>query len=495
MTEANPLPNEQRAEIVKIYQQGEEAVIELVSSLWLVIAQQEQAIKDLKARVKELENQGNKDSKNSSKPPSSDGFKKRTQSLRTKSNRTSGGQPGHPGSTLEWSEQVDELVTHPVCECHQCGQQLLDVAVIEWDVSQVHEIPPMGVQIIEHQAEVKTCPQCGEVNRAELPTGANSRIQYGERLKGLMVYLMDGQLLPSARVCEVLATVCNIKVSEGTLYNAREECYEQLAPVEIHLREQMQQAQVGHFDETGFRVKGKLWWLHVASTEALTYYFVHTKRGRAAIDEMNVLTQFTGTSVHDGWSSYADYECGHALCNAHHLRSLRFILECFDPPWAAEMMTLLIAIKTKVEQAIEQGQTVLEPSQSADFEQQYQRLIVTGLEANPPPPPPVDVKPRGRPKQSPAKNLLDRLQKHSSSVLAFMYDFRVPFDNNQAERDLRMMKLKQKISGGFRSESGAKSFCRIRSYISTLKKQGLDVLDGIRLALHGFPLFPLLQPE
>jgi transposase len=334
------------------------------------------------------------------------------------------------------------------------------------------------------------------VNYAAFPSDVNSVVQYGSGIKGLMVYLMEGQLLPSKRVCELLSDLLGCRLSEGTLYNARERCYEQLAGVEAHLKAVMQAAEVGHFDETRMRVKGKLMWLHVAGTQGLTYYFIHAKRGQVAMDAMDILPSFAGISVHDGWASYAGYDCDHALCNAHHLRELLFVVERYEQAWADQMMTLLVEIKDQVETASYAGQSALTPGQVADFEQRYQRLLEQGLQANPPPPINTAApKPKGRPKQSPPQNLLNRLQANQAAVLAFMYDFRVPFDNNQAERDLRMMKLKQKISGGFRSIQAAQMFCRIRGYISTLRKQGIKVLDALRQVFMEVPVFPPLQPE
>lgn len=488
MSQSNPSKRISQEEIRAVYTQGEEAVVALVEGLLERIGQ-------LETRLEALENQRNKDSRNSSKPPSGDGFAKRPKSLRQTGERSSGGQSGHEGSTLEWSEQVDEVVVHPVLQCQNCGGDLSNVAVERWGLRQVHDLPPLRLVVSEHQAQEKQCPCCGVLNQASFPPGINSVVQYGSGIKGLMVYLMAGQLLPSMRVCDVLREVLGCELSEGTLYNAYAQCDEQLAPVEQQVKSALQQAEVGHFDETGMRVGGKLMWLHVAATEALTYYFIHPKRGQLAMDAMDILPHFSGTSVHDGWSSYGHYTCEHGLCNAHHLRELLFVVERYQQQWADEMMTLLVDIKTQVEGAKAAGLHALSATQIERFEQQYQTLIEQGLNDNPPPPTdPNQHTSRGRPKQSPPKNLLDRLAKQSA-VLAFMYDFRVPFDNNQAERDIRMMKLRQKISGGFRSMDGAQRFCRIRGYISTLRKQGLDVLNALRHVFMGNLIFPVLQPE
>jgi transposase len=476
-------------EIVACYAQGEEAVIVLVESL---VAR----INALETRIEVLENQKSKDSKNSSKPPSADGFAKRTKSLRTKSGRKSGGQKDHPGSTLEWCEEVDEVFIHPVVECKSCGTSLEKVEVLNLRCSQVHELPPIKLVVHEHQAEEKCCPNCGVLNQGKLPAFVNSLVQYGPGLKGLMVYLMEGQLLPSERAKELLQEVIGYEISEATLYNTRLRCYKELAAVEAYIKSGIQNAPVVHFDETGMRVKSKLMWLHVACNSWLTAYFIDPKRGQLAMDAIDILPSFEGVSVHDGLASYGKYDSTHALCNAHHLRELRFIVERYEQDWASDMMTLLVEIKTTIAITQAAEETSLTLFQIADFEQRYQDIIAAGLIANPPPIIDLDLpKPKGRRKQSPPKNLLDRLQLHQSAVLLFMHDWRVPFDNNQAERDLRMMKLKQKISGTFRSLEGAQQFCRIRGYISTLRKQGIQVLDALRLVFMETPLFPSLQPE
>lgn len=489
MNKREPKSNISEADIRAVYRAGEDAVVALVLGLLARTTV-------LENRLKEVENQLKQDSRNSSKPPSGDGFRKRTKSLRKKSERSSGGQKGHPGSTLEWREQVDEVVVHAVNECQGCGLSLSLVPVIEHDLRQVHELPLLRLEVVEHQAEIKCCPQCETLSRGKFPAEVNSVVQYGSGLRGLMVYLMEAQLLPSERTCEVLSEVFGCEVSEGTLYNAREQCFKQLETVEEQIKAGARTAAVAHFDETGLRVNSKLWWLHVASTAELTVYFVHAKRGRAAMDEMAVLPNFKGTSVHDGWSSYAQYDCTHALCNAHHLRELRFVVERYQQAWADEMMTLLVDIKTAVDAAKAADASALHPLQTIVFEQSYQRILSQGFEANPPPP--VDEnapKKRGRPKQSRPKNLLDRLQNQQAAVLAFMVNFQVPFDNNQAERDIRMMKLKQKISGCFRALVGAQQFCRIRGYLSTLRKQGLPLLQALRRTFLGDPILPRLQPE
>lgn len=491
MSEKSPIQLISRAEICAVYARGEEAVIELVEGLVEKVGKLEQRLDALEGKVK-------KNSHNSSKPPSTEGFGKKTKSLRVKSERKTGGQPEHPGSTLEWNSKVDVVVEHQVHECNGCGASLAQAPIEKVWARQVHDIPPIKLTTYEHRAEVKNCPHCGVENQADFPPEAQSVVQYGPRLKSMMVYLMEGQLLPSGRTCEILSDIVGVSVSEGTLFNTRSQCFEQLAPIASTIQSKIVTSNVVHFDETGMRVSGKLWWLHVACTNGLTYYFVHNKRGSDAIDQMNILPQFEGKAIHDGWKSYQHYDCEHFLCNAHHLRELVFIWEQYQQAWAIQMLILLCSLKSQVDEA-RNHQTPLAPDLLSAFETRYQTILVQGFAANPPPPPPPPTKHRrktgGRQKQSPARNLLDRLQNQQASVLGFMYNFDVPFDNNQAERDIRMVKLKQKISGTFRSESGAQMFCRIRGYISTLKKQGLNVLDAFISLFSGHPQSPIPQPE
>jgi transposase len=476
-------------EIRAIYAEGEEAVVSLVSQLL-------DRLNHLEAEVKELKGRSTKNSRNSSKPPSGDGFGKRTRSLRRKSDRPSGGQDGHPGQTLEWSHAPDAVERHPVETCAGCGASLATVPVKDILARQVVDIPPIDRVVSEHQVEVKGCPRCGQVNQGSFPPEANTLVQYGPRLKGIMVYLMDGQLLPSKRVCEVLQDLVGVKVSEGTLYTARGQCFEALAPIEQGIQVAIEETAVVHFDETGLRVNQRLWWLHVASTQGLTYYFVHPKRGQVAMDEMGILPEFRGYAVHDGWTSYQRYDCQHVLCNAHHLRELQYIWEQYGQAWAFQMSLLLATIHHWVKAVKAQGETALPTLELAAFEARYQAILDQGFADNPlPPTPQTKPKKRGRPKRSPPRNLLERLYTHQASVLGFMHDFTLPFDNNQAERDLRMMKLKQKISGSFRSEAGARQFCRIRGYLATLRKQGLNVLDALLDVFTGHPQSPLPQPK
>ncbi len=302
---------------------------------------------------------------------------------------------------------------------------------------------------------------------------------------------MQGHLLPYDRVREVLADLFGQGLTEGAVWAAVQACAAGLAGVEEQIKEALVAADVLHNDETGVRVAGRLHWLHVASTQQLTHYGVHAKRGSVATAQIGILPRFEGISVHDGWEPYRQYGCAHALCNAHHLRELTAVEEHDHQPWATAMKALLLDIKAHSAQRHECGDTCITTTAREDFLQRYQTILAVGYAAHPPPPAPPDApKKRGRPKQSPARNLLDRLRDHQQEVLAFMDDWRVPFDNNLAERDLRMAKVQQKVSGCFRTTDGATAFCRVRSYISTLKKQGILVLPALRRVLLGDPLLP-----
>jgi transposase len=486
-----PLPTSDDVRL--LYRQGEDAVV-------TAYAQLAEVLRGLEARVQVLEDQLAKHSGNSSKPPSSDGFKKpKPRSLRPSSGKKAGAQTGHPGHTLRAVAQPDHVQSHRVTVCAQCQAALTTVASAGYERRQVFDIPPVRLEITEHQAEIKGCPACGAVNTGAFPAAVTQPVQYGPRLKAQLVYFNQYHHIPVDRTCEIIADLYAHTVADGTVVTASAQVAAQVAPVVTAIQAHLVRTpEPVHLDETGLRAAHKLYWVHVASTAHLTYLLSHPRRGSQAHAEMGILPKRTGWVIHDDYHSYWQATAAqHATCNAHHLRELLFLEERYQQTWATDLAHLLREIKQTVTGAVQAGQVALRVTQVAAFEQRYQKCLDRGYQANPlPDPPPEAPKKRGRPKQSPARNLLDRLQQHQAAVLAFMYDFKVPFDNNQAERDLRMVKLKQKISGCFRTAEGATIFCRIRSYISTARKHDQAVLQALRLALLGTPFWPpAVRPE
>lgn len=466
-----------------------ETLIDLLLMALARIDELEKQVAKQAATIQKLEDQLAKNSRNSGKPPSSDGLKKpKTRSLRRKSGRGSGGQEGHSGQTLTQVEEPDHIERYDLVVCPHCATDLHEVTSVGGECRQVFDVPPVELEVTEHQAEIKRCPQCGQQAKAAFPAEVSQPVQYGPRFKALAVYFNHYQLLPWARTCETLGDLYGHQPAEGLLQRASTAFVAKSEPALSAIRQQLTDADVAHFDETGLRVAGKLHWLHVVCTWLLTYYAVHAKRGQEAMRDNGILPAFRGNAVHDHWASYLQFDnCQHSFCNAHHLRELQFVTEQYRQEWAQEMATLLLASKAEVDTA-PVAWTALPAERRHYFEQRYDALLVAGFQANPPPP--ETPKKRGRPKQSPPKNLLDRLHHYKPQVLAFMYDFRIPFDNNQAERDVRMVKVKQKVSGSFRTFSGAQTFCAIRSYIATVRKHGLNVIDAIYDVFLGNPFIP-----
>ena len=476
--------------IRKAFAEGEETVIALFDN---VIAQVEELAAQLEKQagvLKDLQVRLSKNSRNSGKPPSSDGYGKpnRTDSLRKSGRNPNGGQPGHTGHTLERSETPDHTETYKPGECKSCRMSLDDVAAVGEEERQVYDIPAVRIEVTAHRAEIKICPGCGTENRGEFPENVGHGVRYGTGVKTYAAYFGNQHHIPLERTAQVIEDLTGHSVSEGSLLKASEELSEYIRPSTEAVEELLMNAEVLNADETGVRVNGKLHWLHVASDCGLTHYSVHEKRGKEAADAAGILENFTGTAVHDHWKPYFRYEnCRHALCNAHHLRELNFMEKQYGQRWAGDMAGLLTGIKEAVEK-LKPDRDGFGPEEIGNFGRRYDEILSRGFADNPFTPP--KEKKRGRAKKTPPLNLLIRLRDYRAETLAFMYDFRVPFDNNAAERDVRMVKVKQKVSGCFRTSEGAERFACIRGYISTARKNSKNIFEAVRDAFLGNPFIP-----
>jgi len=453
----------------------------------------ESLVEELSMQVHELLGRLVKDSSNSSKPPSTDGYAKKKRSLRQKSGKKPGGQAGHTGCTRGLMEHPNETVVLPPQQCEQCQTSLQGLGAGGCERRQVVELPEIKAKVIEYQALEVCCPNCLHVTRGTFPDEVRAAVQFGPMVKGIALYLLYGQFLPYARTAELLTDLCGCPLSPGTLETFVAEGADRLVETEEMIKQALREADVQGNDETGIRVQGLLHWLHVARTDLLTHYAVHRKRGKEATDAIGILPDFHGIMEHDSYSSYPQYtQCEHGLCNAHPLRELHFFFEHEKQEWAGQLKEHLLTCHTMVEEARARGETCLEASVIMHLTSTYHHLIEIGLAAQPPPASPGPApKKRGRVKQTKAKNLLDRLQRDAASFLLFLSDFRVPFTNNGSEQDLRMVKVQQKISGTFRSQTGPVAFCRIRGYFSTLAKQGYRLCLVARQIFAGVPLSPL----
>jgi transposase len=443
----------------------------------------------LEARVAELERRVNKNSKNSDKPPSSDGLRK-PPCKRAKSKRKAGGQKGHPGKTLKFSSNPDKIMGHGVDRCRDCGASLVDIEGAVLSRRQEIEIPEKPVEIIEHQRLEKQCPCCGTRNQGIWPAHITGKVQYGRRFKAFCLYLLNYQLLPYQRAGELLSALFGYQPGGGTLQSILDLAYVTLEPVEAAIKTAIRGSPVGHGDETGIRVDGQTTWLHVFSTLAYTYYYWSHHRGQKAHRADGLLPDYQGILMHDAYRSYFLYAYRHALCNAHLLRELQAIYEA-DPSqrWASQLMRLLRTAWALVKVAQKTDETKLPDPQADRITRLFQQIVARADQQNPP----AQRQPgqRGRVAQSVPRNLIERLSQYQDAYLRFVTDFRVPFDNNLAERDLRMGKLQQKISGCFRTEAGADAFCRIRGYISTLRKQRVDLLPALFSLWSDTPFCPV----
>jgi transposase len=467
-----------RETLLSIARSDPEALIDIILTL------QEQ-VQTLNKRVTELEDRLNKDSRNSSKPPSSDGPAK-PKSLRKTTGRKIGGQPGHQGHTLMQVERPDHIIELPVTACSCCADLTYE-RVVEHECRQVFELPQSKLEVTEFKAEIKVCAKCGKLNRASFPLDVTAPVQYGHSVHGMAVYLNNQQLIPTNRIEQMMRDIWGCSLSEATASKAANRCYDKLVSFESVVIAELRKVPTLHVDESGARVAGKLHWLHVACTDMITFYGIHQNRGTEAMDDFGILPEFFGYLIHDFWKPYFRYECKHGLCNAHHLRELLFLLEEKNQTWAGKMIDLLINMNDFVKQ---QHNAPLTRQQKRPWINKYKKIIAEGWSLNPLP----QKEENRRNKKTKQQNFLLRLGAHQSQVLAFLHNPGVPFTNNLGERDIRMIKVRLKISGAFRTIQGAKHFARIRSYISTVRKHGLNILDSITQALKGQPFIPEASP-
>lgn len=459
------------------------------------LAQKDQRIQELEGllmsallRIKELESRLAKDSHNSSLPPSRDHGTRKPMGKRTKSQKPKGGQPGHEGHTLMQVETPDEVIVHrPIC-CQFCHCDVSREQGLVVERRQVHDLPEARLQVQEHQLEVVCCPNCRAVTPGTFPAGVNAPVQYGPRVQAVSVYLSQYQLLSLQRTCEALLDLYHASVSQGTVLGWIEEAASILEPTCERITDLLLRSGVLHVDETSLHLDGRVRWVHVNATNWLTLYSWHPKRGAEGIEAVGVMPRFTGRAMHDRWTSYDRYLCTHSLCGAHLIRDAIFVAEQEKQPWAQAMVDHLRRMVEVTNHWRAQGARYLPQEVRDPLLAEYFSILAGGYANHSAQAPPR--KSAGRKKQDPSKNLLDAFLHRAEQVLAFLDDLCVPFTNNLAERDLRMIKVQQKISGTFRSASGVSAFCTIRSYLSTMRKQGRSLLEALRAVFVGSP-FPI----
>lgn len=444
------------------------------------------------ARIADLEERLGRNPRNSSMPPSAEGFSKPpapNRAERRAAKRRPGKQPGAEGTHLAQVEDPDEVLTHSPSACTDCGRDLADAEITDVERRQVFELPPMRPFVVEHRIERRRCA-CGCATKAAPPPEATAPACYGPSVRALATYLSVYQHVPYDRMAQLFADVLGIEVSVGALIQMVAEAGGALGLFTDVIRDLLIDAPAVHFDETGARVAGSLHWVHVACSALYTLLECHKRRGTVAMDAMGVMAKMRGTAIHDGWKPYRSYDVLHQLCNAHHVRELEAVAVVWNQGWADEMIGVLVEAKEAVDAARKAGADHLSDTVLHSIRTRYGQLIQKGWAANPEP---AVGKRSGYEKK--AFNLLTRLDTQRHDVLGFSTDFAVSWDNNQAERDVRMVKVQQKISGSWRTLEGARHYCTIRSYISTMKKHGQPVLDGLRLLFEGDVWLPAGLPR
>lgn len=457
----------------------------LIYELWplrKVVRELSAQVNTLQAKVKELEGRLAQNSHNSNKPPSSEGLSKpKPKSLRVPGQHPTGGQTGHTGHTLKKVATPDQTIEHhPPSHCERCHRPLNHLSIAE--TRQVFDLPSLRYIVTEHQVLEAHCV-CGKICRGEFPERVSAPAQYGPAALAAAVHLTHHHMLPVQRTAALMGDFFELPMGEATVLAASEEARSCLEPTVAAIGNALQVAPVLHADETGLRVMGKLHWMHVLASTLLTWVACHAKRGQQAFEALGILPGFLGTLVHDGWNPYRGLACKHALCNAHHLRELTYVFEELGQPWAKRMIDLLLMACWEV---AEHG-APLPAERILQLHLQYAAILANGEAANPRAPPSGK---RGRARQTKATNLLWRLRLYASDVWRFATDCNVPFTNNLAEQAVRMPKVKQKISGCFRTKKGADTFCVIRSYLATMHKQGANLFHALTLTFQRQPPQP-----
>lgn len=445
-----------------------------------------EALAELRSQVADLAAQVKSNSRNSSKPPSSDGLAKPApRSLRGKSGRKPGRPEGQPGATMQLSDQPDKVVRHRPKACGGCGKSLRKGEVTGAERRQVIDIPPVRAQVTEHQLLTVKC-RCGCETKAGAPAEAPAPVQYGPRLMGTGLYLWHGQFLSRGRACQALSELFGCAPAPGALAAAARKAAGLLSPALKAITGRLAAAEVAHFDETGFRVAGRLAWVHSASAGDFALFTVRAKRGKDGMDAAGVQPAFAGIAVHDAWAPYDRYQDleGHALCGAHVLRELVAVTETgtgHDVTWAEQAIDALNALNQAAEEARQAGKAAIGEDFRKKHEDWYRDAAKTGTALN---------AGRNGALQKKRHALATRMQNREADYLRFARDLRVPFTNNHAEQSIRMAKLRIKVSSCMRSMAGAEEFCAIRSYLHTATRHGLGALDAITQALQGQPWIP-----
>lgn len=460
---------------------------ELIRTLYAHVQSLTSQVTEFTEKVKTLEGRLALNSRNSSKPPSANGpgDKKppKPVSLREKGKKKSGGQKGHEGKTLNQVATPDHIEKHLPSGVCSCGLPLSEGCKVE--TRQVFDIPPIKPVVTEHQLFASVC-SCGKVHRGQFPADVSAHVQYGAVAKATAVHFTHHEMLPVARTSQLMGNLFELPMSEATVIAIQQEAAHRFSPIVEGIKDALKLAPAIHADETGMYVAGKCKWLHVAATETLTWMGAHDKRGKVAFDDFCILGQAIGVLIHDGLRAYRLFdEAVHGLCNQHHLRELVFVSDEMKQEWARDMIILL---RTACHEVNGSPSKTLVAERLAYFQLVYDFLLQAGEAQNPE----ARKEPgkRGKAKQNKAFNLLARLSEYRDDVWRFAVDPNVPFTNNIAEQAVRMSKVKQKISGGFRTMLGLQNFCIIRSYMATLKKQGISVYDAVVQAFRGSVVAP-----